>query len=289
MFGFLKRVFGRKLPDPVALVLLQSEPRVLTRGHVAQAVSRAMGAPFSEEAVTEEHFCYHRLHVDGFELTVASSPEPYIPKERDPSRDLRLADAISRHEAAILVDCWDAPEGRERTEATGLMGKIVAELSDETTLAVYCFHTQRLNVMDEKLLTMLRDGEAMEAMSGMTFDPIAGIASDDEAMEAAMAEARRRWPEFVAAFGGRASEDGCIVKGRFGEGDRVEHMWLTAEAADAAGVSGVLQSDPFGLPRPRKGDSVRVELEDISDWVFATDNGILGNFTAPIVERAQRG
>lgn len=290
MFGSIKKLFRRdKAPDldPVALVMLLSEPRVLTRSHVAHAVSQAIDGPFGEGQVVEEAFSYHRLIVLGYELTIGSRPEPYIPKDRVPTGDWRMDGVILKHEAAILIDCWGAPPGRTREESTDLMGQIVAALNDETTLAVYGFHTQRLNVMDEKLLGMLAEGRGREAMESNTSDAIVGIHNEDELMNAAIEEARTRWPEFVAHFAGRGPDDAFLIKARFGDDDGAEHMWFTVDAADDEGAGGILQSQPFVLPRPRQGDAVRVERERISDWIASVGGTAYGNFSDTAIRAAR--
>ncbi|RYG29545.1 DUF2314 domain-containing protein [bacterium] len=290
MFGFVKKLFQRETPpdlDPVALVMLLTEPRVLSRSHVAHAVGQAIEAPFGEGQVVEEAFSYHRLIVLGYELTIGSRPQPYIPKDRPPTGDWRMDGVIQKHEAAILIDCWDAPPGQTREDSTDLMGRIVAALNDDTTLAVFAFHTQRLNVMDEKLLGMLTEGRGREAMETNTSDAIVGIHNEDALMNAAIDEARSRWPEFVAHFARRGSDDGFLVKARFGDGDGAEHMWLTVDAADEEGVAGILQSQPFVLPRPRQGDAVRVERERVSDWIASVNGTAHGNFSDAAIRAAR--
>ncbi|RYG26146.1 DUF2314 domain-containing protein [bacterium] len=286
MLGFLKRLFGRKSsPDPVALVILEETPRILSVGHVAQAVSRAVGRSFPESQVAEERPSYHRLTVDGFELTVASAPFPYLPKESAPHPEMRLQDAIDRHEGAVLVDCWAAPEGRDRKEATGMMGRMVAELVDDASLAVFCFHTQRLNLVDETLLSMFRDGRALEAMETITFEPIAGVESGDARMQAAIAEARDRWPEFAAAFSAKPVGDDrpFILKAPFGEGDHCEHMWVQVEAITSEKATGVLLNDPLYRHGLKKGSRVDVAVQEITDWAYPEGEAFAGMFSEAIV------
>lgn len=285
MLGFLKRLFGRKAsPDPVALVLLEPSVRFLSIGHIAQAVSRAIGRPFLESEIQEENPLYYRLTVEGFELTVFSMPGPYLPKDRSHT-ELRLQDAIQRHEAAILIDCWSAPEGEDRKEATGVMGKIIAELVDESSLALFCFHTQRLNLIDETLLPMLREGKALEAMETITFDPISNVDPSDSRMVAAVAEARARWPEFAAAFAAKAADDDrpFLLKAPFGEGERSEHMWVQVEAINGSTATGTLLNDPLYNHRLKRGKSVDVAVETVSDWAYPDGEGLAGMFSDAIV------
>lgn len=274
--------------DPVALVILQTQPQVLSRAHVTHAVGQALGRSFPESEVTEEDFSFYRLWVEGFEFTIASRPEPYVPKENAVTADIRLNDVILRHEAAVLVDCWAAPPGISRESSTDLMGKIVHALLDETSLAVFAFHTQRLNPLDDTLREMLAEGRASEAMAMATADAVIGVHNADELMNAAIEEARARWPEFVAAFRAHGRDTRAIVKAKFGEGDDAEHMWFEVHAADETGAEGVLQSQPYFLPRPRQGDPVRVPVEDVSDWIAVVNEELRGNFSDAAIRAAQR-
>lgn len=300
MLGFLKRLLRRDPPGglpnegdipPVAIVLLLTEPRVLTRAHVAHALGQALDRDVPEIEVGEDWPGRFRVTAEGYELTVLVTGQPYLPKDKTPPADLRLQHVIEEHEAAILIDAWTAPEGKSREDATDIMGRLAAALTDDTTLGVYAFHLQRLHALDADVLAGLSEGRAMETLDAGSNDAIIGVKNGDEEMEIAIAEARRRWPEFVAALAaGEGAPETYIVKAGFGEGDDKEHMWFFCDEADATGAGGTMMSDPFWLPRPRKGDRVRMGVETISDWLYvAQENGEptkFGDFTGEVIRRA---
>lgn len=271
----------------MALVALETTPRFLTRAQIANAVAVATGRPYPVESVIEEMPEKHRFTVEGYELTFVARFGPYIPKDRNPSKDLRLQSVLDRHESALLLDCWSAPEGKVREDSTDLMGKILIEIADETTVGVFCFHTQRLNPMDETLVEMLQEGRAGEAMNTYTADGVSNVAADDERMIQAIDEARRRWPEFVAAFNNRQAPDsGFGFKAPFEQGDRVEHLWVEVEQIDDEGATGKVVSRPVALARPRNGDTVTVGRNEISDWAYQDGERTGGSFTDAIVRGA---
>lgn len=291
MFDRLKRTFRREPepdPHPVALVMLETTPRVLSRGQIAQAVTKATGRDFPVSEVEEGDALHHRIRVDGYVLTFEARPVPYIPKDREPSPNLRIQDLVDRHEAAVLLDCWDAPRGRTREDGTDLMGRILIELADETSIGMYCFHAQRLNPVDEKLVGLFREGHAREAMEGDTSSALAGISTNDAQMAEAIAEARRRWPEFVAAFAVRNDPEGYGVKAPFRHSDRVEHMWIEVEEATLERVIGRVLNSPLALPRPRQGDRVTVPAGEISDWGYQDGDRRGGGFSDAIVQGAMK-
>ena len=304
MLGFLKRLLRRDPPGglpndddlpPVAIVLLLTEPRVLTRAHVAHALGQSLESDVPESEVGEDWPGRFRVTAEGYALTVLATGQPYLPKDKAPPADLRLRNVIERHEAAILIDAWTAPEGRTREDSTGVMGRLAAALSDDTTLGYYAFHLQRLHALDDDVLAGLAGGRAMETLDSGSNDAIIGVRTGDGEMAAAIAEAQRRWPEFVSSLdAGEGDPETYIVKAGFGEGENLEHMWFVCDGADEHGAQGVLTSDPFWLPRPRKGDRVRVGVETVSDWLYvAPQNGRegggptrFGDFTGEVIRRA---
>ena len=72
---------------------------------------------------------------------------------------------------------------------------------------------------------------------------------DDPRYKTAEAEARRRWPEFVAAFARRAPGDTFSVKSAFSDGKQTEWMWIRVESIEPDGeggqrIKGTLASEP---------------------------------------------
>src|SRR5262245_2036309 len=53
---------------------------------------------------------------------------------------------------------------------------------------------------------------------------------NDPRFKAAEAEARRRWPEFVAAFNRREPNVAYAVKARFTDGSATEWMWVQVQS-----------------------------------------------------------
>jgi uncharacterized protein YegJ (DUF2314 family) len=58
-----------------------------------------------------------------------------------------------------------------------------------------------------------------------------------------------------------------------------EHMWLGEVDFDGRVVSGVLLNDPNWLKTVKKGDSARLPLAEISDWMYAISGEVFGAYT----------
>ncbi len=72
--------------------------------------------------------------------------------------------------------------------------------------------------------------------------------TDDEQMEAAVAEARRRrWPEFATLFETRdpASQRPFIVKAPCTSGEDTEHMWIVVTPIEGDAICGTLAPDEW--------------------------------------------
>ena len=163
---------------------------------------------------------------------------------------------------------------------------MAAILIDDDCLAAYCPETGKLSPCDDELGQRLKNDGAKAAVEEPAFAPVIKISAEDPRMLAAVATARERWPEFVAAFENRQPSDAHLVKGPFGEGENVEHMWISVTALEADKIYGRLENEPVNVPRLHVGDRVQIALADLSDWMVATQAGPQGGFTLAVMKRA---
>jgi uncharacterized protein YegJ (DUF2314 family) len=59
----------------------------------------------------------------------------------------------------------------------------------------------------------------------------------------------------------------------------VEHMWVNDINFDGVNISGILLNAPNELTNVQNGDEVKVPLEQLSDWLFASQGKTYGGFT----------
>jgi len=121
-------------------------------------------------------------------------------------------------------------------------------------------------------------------------DPIWGYASGDEAMNAAIAEAQRTYPLFLAAFRADsvAHQSNYMVKVGLptsGEGapTTVEHIWIDHLHFEGDVLVGALANTPDYLPGMSLGSRVEVETARVSDWSIVRNDGMYGNFTTRVM------
>lgn len=122
-------------------------------------------------------------------------------------------------------------------------------------------------------------------------DDVVSVKTDDAAMAAAMAEARQRWPEFVAAFAKKEPNVAYAVKVAMPlkNGDGAEHMWLQVVSITNGTVTGLLDNIPVNDVGAKQGDRVSVKETEIEDWIIGRGpENITGGFTSKVLKERKR-
>lgn len=279
------------------LVLLLASPRRLTKEHLVAAVREAFGRDLADAGEEAEEFAASHegaslARVDGYAFSVLASSEPYV---KDPEAEsesiveLRMKIAFAEHRATISAAIVDSPEGSTRADAYDRLGRLVAALVDDTTRLVYCPETRTGNLLTEETLDGLRGGDPRGMMRKINFNPIGLVSGEDPRLVAATAEARRRLPEFVAAFDEADDKEAFLVKGPFTDGTHTEFMWVQPTAVEGETIRGLLANDPFQVRGLRQGKAVEIAFGDVSDWVYGKDGEPVGMFTEAIIRGALSG
>ncbi|MDR2869269.1 MAG: DUF2314 domain-containing protein [Deferribacteraceae bacterium] len=77
------------------------------------------------------------------------------------------------------------------------------------------------------------------------------------------------------------------VKVLFTQEDKGEHMWIDDVDFDGFNITGVLMNVPEKLTNVAQGDTVNVELDEITDWLFSfgeyDGNKVYGGFTVQVL------
>ena len=110
---------------------------------------------------------------------------------------------------------------------------------------------------------------------------------NDPGLVAAAAEARRRWPEFVAAFNEGRPGRKCAVKYAApikSGGD--EQIWIMVTALGSGTISGTLGNDPVEDIGLKLGDAVTIQTGDVKDWLFTDGQSMTGGFSIATLRNA---
>jgi len=112
---------------------------------------------------------------------------------------------------------------------------------------------------------------------------------NDPRFKAAEAEAKRRWPEFTAAFNARKPGDIFIVKARFRQGQNEEWMWVKVGSITGSTISGTLADTPSYVSNVKEGQSVSAQVADTDDWMYHKADGTeMGGFTDKVLQQIER-
>lgn len=63
----------------------------------------------------------------------------------------------------------------------------------------------------------------------------------------------------------------------------IEHMWINDVLFDGEEIKGTLINTPNALTNVKNGDEVAIPLDQISDWLFATQGKTYGGFTIQVL------
>jgi uncharacterized protein YegJ (DUF2314 family) len=294
--NWLKSLFSRKAERPLdAFVWLLDEPRMLDAETVRRVVERALGVAIpSEPGDDATSFVVGEppsvmVKLDDQMLLVNSFPVPYL---KDPKRaakdmgELRVRKILLEHRAWISADLLGEYDGDSLREGLRRIGRIAAELADSRCLALYVPRENQLIPFDPDLLEKLRQEDPLGAL-GWGLAPVVTITNDHPEMKAAVAEARRRWPEFVAAFQNpRPDQRSFAVKLPITSGANTEFIWVEVASIDGHEILGDLANEPVDLPHLHEGSRVRGKLSDLNDWAYIQGDELIGGFTSAVLLKA---
>jgi uncharacterized protein YegJ (DUF2314 family) len=308
IIGYLVFKKRRQREKPlIALVYLLETPRHLDQKTVATAARNAFGIDFSDDPnalnsiiITPPPPSAPNGKVQNFLIKMGD--EVYLvnsffgPYMDEPARfaagiaDKRLRMAIVSHKAWLSVDALREVREDNKTNAYRRIGKMMAEFASEDCIAIYCPELERCNEYDGTLLEKLRSAEPLALFDDSTFAPIIQVDSEDPRMVAAVAEARKRWSEFVAAFKMRKDKDEpFLIKAEFSQDDKSEFMWVSVTGIEGGNIQGVLENSPHELTNVKEGQPVEVPLSALNDWLCSNGEEGLGGFTLRAIQEIEKG
>jgi len=281
----------------ISLVLLLRKPRYLEAKILAQIVSSAWGQEFSSGGDAEEDSS--RFVVGKPPMFVIQSPEAFFIAYTFPTpyfndldavatelKEIRVAKAVKDHQAWLAVDLITIHDSAQPPESVyPQIAKLVAELAPPDALAIYEPETGKITPWDESLEAALRGPDSLSVFGKPVHPPVIHIDDDDPRMQAAVAEARSRWPEFVEAFNCRDGKS-FSVKAPITSGDRTEFIWIEVSALSGDSIQGTLGNEPVDLNGFKLGDGVQVPVADLNDWVYIRNGEPTGLFTAKVFKQS---
>ncbi len=111
-------------------------------------------------------------------------------------------------------------------------------------------------------------------------DKVIDYAGNDKAMNAAIAAARKSLPAFWKRFAKPAKDEvGFSIKVRISDGNFGEHFWTRDVEKNDDIIHAVIDNDPKNIKTVKKGQRIRVNSSDITDWMYWRGQKMHGAYT----------
>jgi len=111
------------------------------------------------------------------------------------------------------------------------------------------------------------------------------VQESDQEMNAAIKKAKETFSDFQKAFNSRNPDySNFCLKQEFDTSDGGgEHIWIGDLQLKDDGYYGIVQNTPVDVANVKLGDSVKVSLEKMSDWMYYDRNIVEGGYTVKVL------
>lgn len=115
-------------------------------------------------------------------------------------------------------------------------------------------------------------------------DEVYSVSDEDSDMNVAIDKAVKSYSDFLKVY--ESNDNNCSgfsVKMRFPYDGGGEHMWLSHLFLKNERLFGVLDSDPVNVFTVKAGDSLEVNKNRVSDWMFVKNGKLVGGYTIRVL------
>jgi uncharacterized protein YegJ (DUF2314 family) len=112
-------------------------------------------------------------------------------------------------------------------------------------------------------------------------DNFTHVQSEDAAMNAAIADAKRTAPDFFLAFHTQkpGTKDYFVKKPYPTPSGSKEHMWIAVLKEDKGVITGRIANEAEETRDVKIGQMVTLNVSEISDWKYQDGNKLIGGYT----------
>lgn len=275
----------RSNSSPISIVLFRPSPRRLTEADVRGAYRRALGKEPELQKIPIPDGLTNGFLLMSDELppmAIIDSTRGYMEPEEAQTVANRFEHPVARaaireHKAWVSVDAMGITpsqlKGDDRAMVYTLLGKVAAEFYDDQCLLLYLPAEGRVAQPGPTVESQLKQGGVAALFGDDSLQaPMFQVTKDDPQVNAAIAEARRRLPEFLGEFERRGTVCTPMFKASFptGESDN-EYIWLSLTDINDAGLTGTIENPPINPSIPAKGSTVSIPLDRVVDWAYLDD------------------
>lgn len=286
----IKTLLGVKPKEPpfISVVLHFRKPISLPTETIHAAIRRAWGRDvrkdLNEHVVGKPPICFVKF--EGMLLLLSNVQKPYCAPEILEQAladfpEVRQRQVVREHKGFLAIDLHAPkdPGRKEKLECYRCMCRLAAEFVDYNCMGVYLPEIGHMRPYDVDIISALRSEQPLEEIQEWGQPPVMLIEDDDPRLKAAVAEAHRRWPEFVMAFEKRRPGQTFAVKTLFRDGDQGEWMWVNISCIKGETMEGRLENKPASVNNVSEGDQVTVKTFEIGDWAYQDGENLIGGFS----------
>lgn len=109
---------------------------------------------------------------------------------------------------------------------------------------------------------------------------IYSVEGTDVEMNKAIARAHSTLDQFIVALQSNHYDTSTFaLKVRFPTSKGAEHIWATSITYEDGNFYGIIDNLPELVTQVKQGERVRIEKDDISDWMYADKKALRGGYT----------
>lgn len=292
---------GRRGSDePVSVILMLNAPTTVKAERLAQVCGQVVNRPFrvvnkpnemtDTVSVNEAGYLIHAREFKAV-LTVSSKPwDHQLDTGEIDSAAIRTM--LKEHKGSLQLSLLTSGSGdnskagsdRESDGATRALCRIAAALCDEQILGVAIPSQEILVAGTEDLPALLNSTNPIKALQTGVADTVVGARNNDAELAKASAEAKKRWSEFAKAHARPpGGAEGFAAQFAFDAAEgRKETLWIEVLKIDANEVQGKVANEPQYVSL-KLGESVKVPLSRMTDWLYYQDGERIGGFTVDVL------
>ncbi len=264
-------------PQDFSYALFLQRPRPLTQDMLVQAAARAweLELPAAQKLKISVSAGTGKVRFQGVTFQITMEGTPWLHDQNDfiqatPDRQMRaMLRLVKAHLAVTIANKFKSDEARD--DATDHQLRLAAALIDKAdTLAIYDDDTGDFNYPDDEVLAALT-GEDPHSAFEIAIPP-APPTANSPALQAATAEAKRRWPEFAKSFRDFSDTRGpYLIQAIFPAETPPTWHWCELVNIQAGKITAILRSP--SQPRLTKGEQIEFPLQDLTDWTYPNEDG----------------
>ncbi len=278
----------RRGDESLSIAIIEKGAQRLTQATIAQLLSQEFGIAINNDPSAKDFVSggdgTYVGQIDGRTYSIIRTQGRILPTltESVPADDIRMRRIVEEHDACTAITQQCGKEDEPLEDRMKAISRFTAALLDEHSMGLTWNTHRELRPVSPEIVELLRTDAVRLFRANAGTEPVSLLptAETDPRMYSAVAEARRRFPEFVEGWKNRSTGEFFSVSAPLTRAGNTETLWIDVTVIRDTEVEGELGSAPTNLPGLRKGDRVIVPIAELCDWVWVVpgERNLRGSF-----------